>query len=756
MTNTVAWLPEPLRMPGSQPLEIVHDAVNTLVSALATLTNSVDQLDPNLRQPLSDQANDLSASLQRFAKVISPHMLPTNDEQPAEKQRVETITNVNTIAEQRVAEANADSPRQNKPILVETVEDDDSDNEDDSEPPHGSKHTHSGRPVKPPTRYPDNCPPATPAATIPTTTWKRGSRGGRNHSKLPSRQDVVHHVLNLTPKGDPLTFKSATAGEHANSWRQADDAEFDRLISTTKTMAPIQYQSIPSDRRRDICPYVKTVREKLNKLGELLQRVRGTAGNNRNYSGQTDAENVDLPVVKMLLVDVVSDRKNGKQVTCKTFDITDFYLGTKLDQLEYVRVNVKHISPHIMDKYNLHAFVNNGSVYFEVSQAMYGLKQSGRLSWKRLVSICESNGYTQPSPDAPGLYSHSNGTMFVLSTDDFLCKFLSAAAEDHFTNMLAQHYAFTVDHTASKYLGITIEFDNSLHSVTLSMPSYVPNMLHRFYGKNLPKIANSPAVYEPPSKGTNSQQVKVDNTPLVSEAERTIIQQKIGCILHLARAVDVVLLEAINHAASNNAQPTQATVDQVERTMGYLVQFPNPRLVLHACDMVLHSQSDASYLSRSHARSVAGGIHFLGNHNEPDLINGPIIAISSITPTVCASACEAEYGAVFINAQVVIWLRNVLAAMGHPQAKPTRIRCDNQCAVGLANLTVKPKRSKAIDMRYHWTRDKIKNSLIDVYWWPGAENLADFFTKALPVHKFQELKPNFVHSVGKLSPVSGL
>ena len=92
--------------------------------------------------------------------------------------------------------------------------------------------------------------------------------------------------------------------------------------------------------------------------------------------------------------------------------------------------------------------------------------------------------------------------------------------------------------------------------------------------------------------------------------------------------------------------------------------------------------------------------------------------------------------------------------MGHPQAKPTRIRCDNQCAVGLANLTVKPKRSKAIDMRYHWTRDKIKNSLIDVYWWPGAENLADFFTKALPVHKFQELKPNFVHSVGQLSPVS--
>jgi hypothetical protein len=53
---------------------------------------------------------------------------------------------------------------------------------------------------------------------------------------------------------------------------------------------------------------------------------------------------------------------------------------------------------------------------------------------------------------------------------------------------------------------------------------------------------------------------------------------------------------------------------------------------------------------------------------------------------------------------------------------------------------VKPKHSKAIDMRYHWIRDQIVQKKFVVYWAPGASNLADFFTKALPVAKHQELK----------------
>ena len=73
-----------------------------------------------------------------------------------------------------------------------------------------------------------------------------------------------------------------------------------------------------------------------------------------------------------------------------------------------------------------------------------------------------------------------------------------------------------------------------------------------------------------------------------------------------------------------------------------------------------------------------------------------------------------------------------LAELGYPQL-PTPIICDNLCAVGIANNSFTQKRSKTIDMRYHWIRDQVTLGNFTVTWEPGATNLADFFTKAHPV-----------------------
>ena len=71
----------------------------------------------------------------------------------------------------------------------------------------------------------------------------------------------------------------------------------------------------------------------------------------------------------------------------------------------------------------------------------------------------------------------------------------------------------------------------------------------------------------------------------------------------------------------------------------------------------------------------------------------------------------------------------ILAELGYPQSA-TQIICDNQCAVGIANNSFTQKRSKPIDMRYHWIRDQVNLGNYTVSWEPGATNSADFFTKA--------------------------
>lgn len=62
-----------------------------------------------------------------------------------------------------------------------------------------------------------------------------------------------------------------------------------------------------------------------------------------------------------------------------------------------------------------------------------------------------------------------------------------------------------------------------------------------------------------------------------------------------------------------------------------------------------------------------------------------------------------------------------------------RIISDNACAVGSAHDTVKQKRSNAIDMRYHWIRDRTKMGHFTIDWLPGKENMAEYFIKIYSV-----------------------
>jgi hypothetical protein len=135
----------------------------------------------------------------------------------------------------------------------------------------------------------------------------------------------------------------------------------------------------------------------------------------------------------------------------------------------------------------------------------------------------------------------------------------------------------------------------------------------------------------------------------------------------------------------------------------------------------------------------------LGDHEHPELINGAILTISQIIESVVASACEAEYASLFKIAQSAEILRSTLADMGYIR-KPTKLLCDNTCALGIATSTAKQKRSKAINMRFHWIRDRVKEGHFDLIWMSGQDNIADFFTKNLPVSKYKKFKEVLVRS----------
>jgi hypothetical protein len=83
--------------------------------------------------------------------------------------------------------------------------------------------------------------------------------------------------------------------------------------------------------------------------------------------------------------------------------------------------------------------------------------------------------------------------------------------------------------------------------------------------------------------------------------------------------------------------------------------------------------------------------------------------------------------------------------MGHPQDGPTTIITDNSTANGFANATMKIKRSKAMDMRFYWIRDRVKQGQFKVLWQKGAMNLADYFTKHHPPSHHTAMRKIYLH-----------
>jgi hypothetical protein len=164
----------------------------------------------------------------------------------------------------------------------------------------------------------------------------------------------------------------------------------------------------------------------------------------------------------------------------------------------------------------------------------------------------------------------------------------------------------------------------------------------------------------------------------------------------------------LNDITTEQTKVTAKTQAATNQLLDYLATHPDATIRYHASDMILHIHSDASYLSVSNACSRLGGLFFLSNNPpEHDKLNGSILYVASVIKNVVASAAESEVGACFHNAQIGAPLRVTLTEVGHIQP-PTPLRTDNSTAFGILNETIKLKISKAMDMRYHWLTNRVR------------------------------------------------
>nr|GEU94677.1 putative ribonuclease H-like domain-containing protein [Tanacetum cinerariifolium] len=102
------------------------------------------------------------------------------------------------------------------------------------------------------------------------------------------------------------------------------------------------------------------------------------------------------------------------------------------------------------------------------------------------------------------------------------------------------------------------------------------------------------------------------------------------------------------------------------------------------------------------------------------------------------SSAKAEYVSLSTCCAQVLWMRTKLTDYGfHFDKIP--MYCDSKAAIAISCNPVQHSRTKHIDVRYHFIKERIEKGIVELFLVETEYQLADLFTKALPEERFKYL-----------------
>lgn len=136
--------------------------------------------------------------------------------------------------------------------------------------------------------------------------------------------------------------------------------------------------------------------------------------------------------------------------------------------------------------------------------------------------------------------------------------------------------------------------------------------------------------------------------------------------------------------------------------------------------LIAYSDSDWAE-DRDDRHSTTGFIYLMAG--------GAISWASRRQPTISLSSTEAEYKVASDTCRQMMWLRTFGKELGDDIDSPTPLCCDNQGSIFLAENPAIDRRTKHVEVHYHFIRDYVANGQVEIFYVPTKEQLADSLTK---------------------------
>lgn len=162
----------------------------------------------------------------------------------------------------------------------------------------------------------------------------------------------------------------------------------------------------------------------------------------------------------------------------------------------------------------------------------------------------------------------------------------------------------------------------------------------------------------------------------------------------------------------------------LQGTKNYAIHYQNRKIALFG-------YSDASYAETEDRKSTSGFV-FMKN-------GGAITWRSKKQSIVSLSSMEAEYIALCDATKEATWLQRLEHDVEGIK-ESILILEDNQSTINTAKKEIFNFRTKHIDVRFHFVREKVEDGTIKINYCPTTDMVADTFTKPLGRVLFQNFR----------------